>query len=249
MKILTVKKLLIPAVMATLAVGCASLQKPQTLLDAEQAYKVAASDSSVQKYAAAELNKANKTLKSAAVAETAEDMASLAYIGNAEVGTAVNTAAAEISRQNSIDLLAKKEQLISDSLNLKKDATQSKLLQMQLTEAEREILLAFGDIEFVTGTADLVPGASVGIDLLAAYMQKYPSKKVTLEGHTDNTGSTKLNNELSQKRADFIRSVLMTKGVAANRITAIGYGQSQPVASNSSSAGRQKNRRIDIKFK
>jgi len=93
-----------------------------------------------------------------------------------------------------------------------------------------------------------VPGASMGIDLLANYMGKYPDKKVTLEGHTDNTGTAELNKKLSQQRADFIRGVLISKGVAADRITAIGYGQSQPVASNSSASGRQKNRRIDIKF-
>ena len=177
-----------------------------------------------------------------------EDMASLAYIGNAEVGTAVNVAAAEKSRQNSIDLLAKKEQLIMASLNTKKNTAQTKLLKMQLNEAEREILMAFGDIEFVTGKADLVPGATIGIDLLVAYMEKNPGKKVTLEGHTDSTGSAQLNKDLSQQRADYIRNVLISKGIAADRITAVGYGQSQPIESNSSRAGRQKNRRIDIKF-
>jgi len=131
---------------------------------------------------------------------------------------------------------------------LKKDTAQDKLLKLQLSEAEREIILAFGNIEFVTGKVDLVPGASMGIDLLANYMGKYPDKKVTLEGHTDNTGTAELNKKLSQQRADFIRGVLISKGVAADRITAIGYGQSQPVASNSSASGRQKNRRIDIKF-
>nr|WP_230991164.1 OmpA family protein [Bathymodiolus platifrons methanotrophic gill symbiont] len=217
-------------------------------MDAEQAYKVAASDPSVQKYSSAELNKANTTLISAAASESEEDMASLAYIGNAEVGTAVSNAAAETSRQNSIDLLQKKEELITASLSAKKDSAQNKLLEMQLSEAERDILLAFGDIEFVVGTADLVPGASIGIDLLVTYMEKNPGKKVTLEGHTDNTGSAKLNKELSQKRADFIRDVLISKGVSVERITAIGYGQSQPIESNNSPAGRQKNRRIDIKF-
>jgi outer membrane protein OmpA-like peptidoglycan-associated protein len=144
--------------------------------------------------------------------------------------------------------MSKKEQLISDSLNLKKNTAQYKLLELQLSEAEREIILAFGNIEFVTGKVDLVPSASMGIDLLATYMGKYPDKKVTLEGHTDSTGSAELNKKLSQQRADFIRGVLISKGVAADRITAIGYGQSQPIESNSSASGRQKNRRIDIKF-
>lgn len=248
MNTLTVKKLLIPAVIATLAVGCAELQKPKSLLDAQQAYKAAASNPAIQRYAADELTKANKTLLNAAAAESIEDMTSLAYIGNAQVDTAVSIAAAGQSSQNSIDIMSQKEQLISDSLNLKKNTAQDKLQELQLTEAEREIILAFGKVEFVTGKVDLVPGASTGIDLLATYMEKYPDKKVTLEGHIDSTGRAELNKNLSQERADFIRGVLISKGVAADRITAIGYGQSQPIASNSSASGRQKNRRIDISF-
>jgi len=248
MKTLTVKKLIIPAVIATLAVGCAELQKPQSLLDAEKSYTAAANDPGVQRYAIDELNKANQTLKSATVAETAEDMTSLAYIGNAEVEAAVNTAAAEQSRLNSIELLAEKDRLITASINEKKDATQNKLLAMEASEAEREILLAFGKIEFVSGTANLIPGASQGIDLLANYMGKYPNKTVTLSGHTDSSGSAELNKKLSQQRADYIREVLITKSISPQRITAIGYGESQPIASNSSNAGRQKNRRIDVSF-
>ncbi|NOQ14678.1 MAG: OmpA family protein [Methyloprofundus sp.] len=255
MKTLTVKKLIIPAVIATLATGCAELQKPQSLLDAEQAYSAAANNSSVQKYAADELTKANQTLISAGTAESAEDMLSLAYIGNAQVESAVNSAAAEQSRQNSIDLLTQKDELITASINAKKDAAnqqkdaaQNRLLEMQANEAERDILLAFGQIEFVSGTANLVPGAAKGIELLAEYMHKYPSKTVALSGHTDSSGSAELNKNLSQQRADFIRDVLISKGISPERITAIGYGESQPVASNSSRAGRQKNRRIDIRF-
>ncbi len=248
MKTLTIKKLIIPAVIAALATGCAELQKPQSLLDAEKAYSVAANDPVVQKYATDELAKANATLLSASVAETGEDMASLAYIGNTQVQTAVDIAAAEQARQNSIDLLTQKDQLITASINDKKTTAQNKLLAMQALEAEREIILAFGKIEFNTGTADLVPGASQGIDLLANYMNKFPNKTVTLSGHTDATGSAERNKALSQQRADFIRDVLISKGVSPERITAIGYGQSQPVASNSTSSGRQKNRRIDITF-
>ena len=248
MNTLTVKKLLISAVIATLAVGCAEIQSPKSLLDAQQAYKAAASNPAIQRYASDELKTANKTLLDAAAAESVEDKTSLAYIADVQVKTAASIAVAGQASQNGTDLMSKKEQLISDSLNLKKDTAQDKLLKLQLSEAEREIILAFGNIEFVTGKVVLVPGASMGIDLLANYMGKYPDKKVTLEGHTDNTGTAELNKKLSQQRADFIRGVLISKGVAADRITAIGYGQSQPVASNSSASGRQKNRRIDIKF-
>lgn len=255
MKTLTVKKLLIPAIIATLATGCAELEKTQSLLDAEQAYSAAANNPDVQKYAADKLTVANKTLLSAVAAESAEDMASLAYIGNAQVEEAVNTAAADQARQSAKDILSQKEQLITASMDAKneaanqqKDAVQQRLLEMEANEAEREILLAFGEIEFVSGTANLVPGASQGTDMLANYMTRYPNKTVFLAGHTDSSGSAELNKNLSQQRADFIRDVLISKGISPERISAIGYGESQPVASNATSVGRQKNRRIDIRF-
>ncbi|MDF1582570.1 MAG: OmpA family protein [Methyloprofundus sp.] len=230
-------------------------KKPQSLLDAEKAYSQAASSATVLKYAAPELNAANKTLMSAAVAEDKEDVNSLAYIANTQIETAVAKAEAQQAHQNTKALMEQKEQLIVAAIDAKKASAQQQLATMQQRvvsmeerNAEREILLAFGKIEFITGTADLVPGAVAGIDLLAGYMTKYPAKTITLSGHTDSSGSAERNKELSQQRADFIRDVLVSKGIAPERITAIGYGQSQPVASNATATGRQQNRRIEIKF-
>jgi len=255
MKTLTVKKLLIPAILATLASGCAELQKSQSLLDAEKAYSHAANSASILKYATPELNTANKTLVSAAAAENKEDMASLAYIANTQIETAVSKAEAQQSHQNTKALMAQKEQLIVAAVDAKKASAQNQLATMQQrvvsmeeSKAEREILLAFGKIEFVTGAADLVPGAVSGIDLLAEYMTTHSTKTIALSGHTDSSGSAERNMELSQQRADFIRDVLVSKGVAPESVTAIGYGQSQPISSNATIAGRQKNRRIEIKF-
>lgn len=248
MKTLTVKKLIIPSVIAALVTGCGELQKTQSFLQAEEEYRAAANDPMVQKYASEQLSKADATLLSASTVETEEDMNSLAYIAKAEVETAVSKAEAAQAKQNSADLLSKKEQLIAEADKMKKEAAQQKLLEMETKEQERQIILAFGKIEFVTGTVNLVPGAAQGIDMLAAYLNKYKNKTVTLSGHTDSSGSAERNLELSQQRADYIRDVLISKGISPDRITAIGYGQTQPIASNSTSAGRQKNRRIDISF-
>ncbi len=255
MKTLTVKKLLIPAILATLASGCADLQKSQSLLDAEKAYGQAASNENILKYATPELHAANKTLMSAGVAENENDMASLAYIANTQIETAVTKADAQQAHQNTQALIEQKEQLITSSVEAKKSSAQSELaimqqrvVSMEASDAEREILLAFGKIEFITETADLVPGAVAGIDLLAEYMKKYPAKTIVISGHTDNSGSAKFNMTLSQKRADFIRDVLVSKGISEKRISSIGYGQSQPTVSNATGSGRQENRRIEIKF-
>jgi len=252
-------KLVTPILIATLAAGCAELQKPQAFLDAEKAYQTAANDPIIQKYSADQLAKANKTLLTSATATSEEDLASIAYISSTQINTAKHMASAEQAMQNSKDLLVNQEQLVAAAVIAEQDQSrkqllaeqeqaQQQLLAMQASEAEREILLAFGKIEFVTGTSDLVPGAATGIDMLAGYMSKFKAKKVTIAGHTDSSGSAKLNKQLSQQRADFIRNVLVTKGVAENRITALGYGQSQPISENTTRAGRQKNRRIEIAF-
>ncbi len=249
MKKLTVKKLVTPILIATLAVGCAELQKPQSFLDAEEAYQTAANDPVIQKYSADQLEKANKTLLTSATATSEEDLASIAYISSTQINTAKHLASAEQAMQNSKDLLIKQEQSTAAAVIAEQAQAQQQLLAMQASDAEREILLAFGKIEFVTGTSDLVPGAAAGIDMLAGYMSKFQEKEVTIAGHTDSSGNAKLNKKLSQQRADFIRNVLVTKDVAENRITALGYGQSQPIAENTTRAGRQKNRRIEITFK
>jgi len=249
MKKLTVKKLVTPVLIATLAVGCAELQKPQSLLDAEKAYQTAANDPIIQKYSADQLANANKTLLTSATATSEEDLASIAYISSTQINTAKHMASAEQAMQNSKDLLIQQGQLAAAAVIAEQDQAQQQLLAMQANEAEREILLAFGKIEFVTGTSDLVPGAATGINMLAGYMSKFKAKEVTIAGHTDNSGSDTLNQDLSQQRADFIRNLLVTKGVAESRITTLGYGQSQPIAENTTRDGRQKNRRIEITFK
>jgi len=249
MKKLTVKKLVTPILIATLAVGCAELQKPQSFLDAEEAYQTAANDPVIQKYSADQLEKANKTLLTSATATSEEDLASIAYISSTQINTAKHLASAEQAMQNSKDLLIKQEQSTAAAVIAEQAQAQQQLLAMQASDAEREILLAFGKIEFVTGTSDLVPGAAAGIDMLAGYMSKFQEKEVTIAGHTDSSGSAKLNKKLSQQRADFIRNLLVTKGVAESRITTLGYGQSQPIAENTTRDGRQKNRRIEITFK
>ena len=77
-------------------------------------------------------------------------------------------------------------------------------------------------------------------------MAKYPSRTVAIEGHTDSVGGDDYNLGLSQRRADSVRSNLVSRGVDAARITAMGAGESAPVAGNESAAGRQQNRRVEV---
>jgi OOP family OmpA-OmpF porin len=80
---------------------------------------------------------------------------------------------------------------------------------------------------------------------LADFMKQYPQTTTVVEGHTDSVGPDAYNQKLSQRRADAVKQVLVKDGVAANRVTSVGYGESRPVADNATEAGRAVNRRVE----
>jgi OmpA-OmpF porin, OOP family len=87
------------------------------------------------------------------------------------------------------------------------------------------------------------------VDDLVAVMKKYPDLNVTIEGHTDNVGKAAYNKKLSQRRAEAVKKYMVEKaGINANRLTAKGFGPDQPVASNATKEGRQKNRRVEAEL-
>ena len=126
--------------------------------------------------------------------------------------------------------------------------TQQQLADLQAKKTDRGMVLTLGDVLFDTGQATLKPGAASILDRVAAFMNDNPMVNVRIEGHTDSTGSPDFNQVLSQNRAGAAATALQMRGVAPNRITAVGKGQGLPVASNTTSAGRQQNRRVEIVF-
>lgn len=102
------------------------------------------------------------------------------------------------------------------------------------------------DILFDTGKSDLKPAAQTNINQLAAIMKKYPENVLTVKGYTDDTGSSVVNNPLSQQRADAVRRQLVAGGVPAGTISAIGMGAADPVDPAKTKEARAKNRRVEI---
>jgi outer membrane protein OmpA-like peptidoglycan-associated protein len=102
---------------------------------------------------------------------------------------------------------------------------------------------------FDTGASQLQPGAFDRMRSLATTLNNYPKSQVVIKGHTDNVGDDRFNQRLSEERADRVRAFIVSEGVAPSRITAIGFGESMPVASNSTEAGRQQNRRVEIEIR
>lgn len=112
-------------------------------------------------------------------------------------------------------------------------------VQKQLNEFAKTIL-------FDTGRSSLkTESVSVFVSIIKI-LNEYPNAKFTVEGHTDSVGSAALNQKLSEERANSVRDFLIKEGIAADRLTAIGYGEDKPIATNNTAAGRAQNRRTEI---
>lgn len=103
-------------------------------------------------------------------------------------------------------------------------------------------------VTFKTGGTELTDNAKNVLDGVAEELKKFPEIKAEVQGHTDSTGNEAFNLSLSQKRAQAVMDYLVSQGVPAAQLTAKGYGQSAPIADNKTADGRQKNRRVEMKW-
>ena len=139
---------------------------------------------------------------------------------------------AEMSQQQARDAEMRTSQL------------QAELKELNAKQTERGLVVTLGDVLFDTDKAQLKARGS--LQKLADFLKQHPERKVRVEGYTDSTGSADHNLALSDRRANAVRQSLMDMGVSSDRITSRGYGKESPVANNSTPAGRQLNRRVEI---
>lgn len=139
---------------------------------------------------------------------------------------------AEMSQQQARDAEMRTSQL------------QAELKELNAKQTERGLVVTLGDVLFDTDKAQLKARGS--LQKLADFLKQHPERKVRVEGYTDSTGSADYNLALSDRRANAVRQSLMDMGVSSDRITSRGYGKESPVANNSTPAGRQLNRRVEI---
>ena len=119
----------------------------------------------------------------------------------------------------------------------------------ELKREVRQLLQkAMQGIEFESGKATIKSKSYPLLDQIAAIFIENTNYIIEVQGHTDNTGKEEANKALSQKRADAVRDYMIAKGVDFQRLTAVGYGQEQPIADNATKAGRAKNRRVEFKI-
>jgi outer membrane protein OmpA-like peptidoglycan-associated protein len=110
----------------------------------------------------------------------------------------------------------------------------------------RGMVITLSDVLFDTNQSSLKADGREQLDRLATFLKAYPERKALIEGFTDNVGSNAHNEGLSHRRAEAVKSALMDRGIAMDRIGTQAYGESNPVAGNDSAVGRQLNRRVEI---
>lgn len=197
---------------------------------------------------------ANEKAEAAAKAraEAEAQAAKEAAEAKAKSDAAAAAAAAEAQRQqDAANAQLAAEAAARQKAEQEKTELRARLLEqfnrvLPTTDSPRGLVVNMGDVLFATGKADLNQDAKIALAKLSGIVLNYPSLKLAIGGYTDSTGSADFNQTLSQKRADGVMAYLMAQGLNSDTMSAEGYGESNPVADNTTSAGRQKNRRVEI---
>jgi len=170
----------------------------------------------------------------------------------------------KMNREKMLELAAKQKAIEDAQRSL---ALKDSLLAVQKAEAQKKLdalnskaisvyrdargtILSMSDILFETGKADLKHELRENLSAIGAILQSLLTEsKVIVEGHTDTVGTAEFNQKLSEQRAHAVMKYLIERGVAANRLHAVGYGLTRPVADNKTEEGRARNRRVELVIK
>lgn len=141
---------------------------------------------------------------------------------------------------------AKTDKVDGAGCPLPKDTVKPGPVQVIITEDDRRLVRdAIANLEFATGKSDIKPSSFASLNRVADLLKR-KNLSLKLAGHTDNVGNDANNMRLSKDRAESVKAYLVSQGANPSRIEATGYGESQPIASNKTAAGRQKNRRVEF---
>ena len=213
---------------AEAAVASASAQRDQVRLAARTAEADAAKRQATMSQAEADAARRQATMSQAEVDE-ARRQAATAQQTAEQKAAALAAARAQAERDQA--MIAQQEQ---------------QLRELDAKQTDRGMVITLGDVLFSVNKAELSSGGVRNVQKLADFLNQYPQRKVLIEGHTDSTGSLSINQPLSERRADAVRTALVGMGISGDRIQTRGYADAHPVASNNTAAGRQLNRRVEI---
>ncbi len=159
--------------------------------------------------------------------------------------------AASASELSAAQADAEQSRLAAQQAETDKTAMRARLsaqlnLILQTRDSARGLIVSMSDVLFDTGKYSLKPGAREKLAKVAGILLAYPGLNIAVGGYTDNVGGDAMNQTLSENRAGSVRDYLVQEGVATNSVSAQGFGNTLPVASNDSSSGRQQNRRVEL---
>jgi outer membrane protein OmpA-like peptidoglycan-associated protein len=155
--------------------------------------------------------------------------------------------AQRLASQNELDIAVKQRaQLVTEKLELRTQLLAQFNAILQTRDTARGLIVNMSDVLFDTGKFSLRPLAREKLAKVAGIVSGHPGLRLDVEGHTDSVGGDDYNQQLSEQRGGAVRDYLTQQGMAAGSVTAKGFGKSQPVASNDTADGRQRNRRVEI---
>jgi outer membrane protein OmpA-like peptidoglycan-associated protein len=212
----------------------------------ERAQSDAANAQSDKAQAEADAAKARSDAADArsATAQAKSDMAD----SQAASATALSAANADAdqSRLTAQQALASAQQADADKAAMRTRLSEQLNSILQTRDSARGLIVSMSDVLFDTGKYSLKPGAREKLAKVAGILLAYPSLNIEVGGYTDNVGRDDMNQTLSENRAGSVRDYLVKEGVLTNAVSARGFGNTLPVASNDNSSGRQQNRRVEL---
>ena len=242
------KQFLIPAVSAlSIALAACSTPPNPNLEKAQADYAALQAQPQASQLAALETKDAGDWVDKASRAyregENEKKVDQLAYLANQRIQLAMQTVKLRMTEQQLQGVDAQRTQARLDART-----AQLKQLQSQLNakQTDRGTVVTFGNVLFDLNQATLKPAGMTNVQQLASFLQQNPERQVIVEGYTDSTGSDSYNQQLSERRANTIKTALVSMGISPNRIVTRGYGKAFPVASNSTAADRAMNRRVEV---
>jgi len=164
---------------------------------------------------------------------------------------AADSQAASAAALSAAQADAERSRLAAQQADADKAAMRTKLSEqlnsiLKTRDSARGLIVSMSDVLFDTGKYSLKPGAREKLAKVAGILLAYPGLNIEVGGYTDNVGGDSMNQTLSENRAGSVRDYLVQQGVANNSVSAKGFGNTLPVASNDNSAGRQQNRRVEL---
>src|SRR5712692_9513421 len=196
--------------------------------------------------AAAEAGRLKQEAEQARAAALAQQQ-----VAQAEAEQAARDKAAAQAQQRAAEAETERARQAAAQAEAEKGQLRAQLLAqlnsiLQTRDSARGLIVNMSDVLFDTGSYTLKPGAREKLAKISGIVLAHPGLVLQIEGHTDSVGGDEFNQQLSERRASSVREFLAEQGVSPSSITARGFGKTQPVASNETAEGRQRNRRVEL---